>query len=80
MPNFQKQEFVYCIRLSKQVYQLKRILFYTMLTSQKNPEFPYWNYERLRGENKRRTECTAEFREDIYEVADQMKLLDEITT
>jgi len=59
MPNFQKQEFVYCIRLSKQVYQLKRILFYTMLTSQKNPEFPYWNYERLDLEGKTNDELNA---------------------
>ena len=44
------------------------------------PEFPYWNYERLDLEGKTNDECAAEFREDIYELADQMKLTDEIIT
>ena len=46
----------------------------------KDPEFPYWNYERLDLEGKTNDECTAEFREDIYDLANQMKLPDEITT
>ena len=52
-----------------------------MFTSQKIiPEFPYRNYERLDLEGKTNDECAAEFREDIYELADQMKLTDEIIT
>ena len=55
---------------------IKNSLLYDAHES-KNPEFPYWNYERVDLEGKTNDECTAEFREDIYEVADQMKLLDD---
>ena len=44
------------------------------------PEFHYWNYERLDLEGKTNDECAADSREDIYELADQMKLTDEIIT
>ena len=51
----------------------------------KNPEFPYWNCERFHLDEKTEEECTAEFRfypngEDIYELVDQVRLADEITT
>ena len=47
-----------------------------------NPEFPYWNYERF-DLDKKTNECKAEFRfyrEDIYKLAEQLQLPDEITT
>ena len=48
-----------------------------------NPEFRNWNYERFDLDERTNDECMAEFRfykEDIHELADQMQLLDEITT
>ena len=48
-----------------------------------NPEFPYWNYDRLDLDEKSNDECKAEFRfyrEDIYKLAEQLQLPDDITT
>ena len=48
-----------------------------------NPEFRNWNYERFDLNKETNDECMAEFRfykEDIHELADQMQLLDGITT
>ena len=48
-----------------------------------NPDFPYWNYERFDLDEKRNDECKAEFRfdrKDIYKLAEQLQLPDEITT
>ena len=49
----------------------------------KNPEFPYWNYERFDLDEKTNDEWKAEFRfyrEDIYKLAELLQLPDEITT
>ena len=48
-----------------------------------NPDFPYWNYERFDLDEKTNDECKAEFRfdrKDIYKLAEQLQLPDEITT
>ena len=47
-----------------------------------NPEFPYWNYNSFDLDKKSNDECNAEFcfcREDIYKLAEQLQLSDEIT-
>ena len=58
------------------------VLLYDLHKS-KNPEFPYWNYERFDLDEKTNDECKAGFRfnrEDIYRLAEQLQLPDEITT
>ena len=48
-----------------------------------NPDFPYWNYERFDLDEKTNDECKTEFRfdrKDIYKLAEQLQLPDEITT
>lgn len=49
----------------------------------KNPEFPYWNYERFDLDEMTNAECKAEFlfyRNDIYKLADVLQLPEEIVT
>ena len=59
------------------------VLLYDLHKS-KNPEFLYWNYERFDLDQKTNdNNCKAEFRfyrEDIYKLAEQLQLPDEITT
>jgi len=46
----------------------------------KNPDFPYWNYERFELDKLTNAECNAEFRfykNDIYKLADALLLPDE---
>ena len=67
---------------NKVIYEKEFALLYDAHKST-NPEFPYWRYERLDLDGKTNDESTAElsfYREDTYELADQMKLPDEITT
>ena len=45
----------------------------------KNPDFPYWNYERFELDELTNAECNAEFRfykHDIYKLADALQLPD----
>ena len=49
----------------------------------KNPDFPYWNYERFELDELTNAECNAEFRfykHDIYKLADALQLPDEFVT
>ena len=49
----------------------------------KNPDFPYWNYERFELDELTNAECNAEFRfykNDIYKLADALQLPDEFVT
>ncbi|XP_074611816.1 uncharacterized protein LOC141866231 [Acropora palmata] len=49
----------------------------------KNPDFPYWNYERFELDGLTNAECNAEFRfykHDIYKLADALQLPDEFVT
>ena len=49
----------------------------------KNPDFPYWNYERFELDELTNAECNAEFRfykNDIYKLADALQLSDEFVT
>ena len=73
---------MYCIRLSKQVYQRTRICFLYDAHKSTNPEFSYWNFERL-DLDEETNECMADFgfyTEGIYELAEQMQQPDEIIT
>ena len=70
-----------CIRYSKQVYQqtTEFALLYDVHKST-NSEFPSWNFEKFYLDEKKNTECMAEFRfygGGIYELAEPMQLLDE---
>ena len=49
----------------------------------KNPDFPYWNYERFELDELTNAECNGELRfykNDIYKLADALQLPDEFVT
>ena len=83
MPNFRETRA--CIAYAYRNNFLKEqefVLLYDAHKS-KNPEFPYWNYERFDLDEKTNDECKVEFRfyrDDIYKLAEQLQLPDEITT
>ena len=83
MPNFRETRacIAYAYRNSF-INEREFVLLYDLHKS-KNPEFPYWNYARFDLDEKTNDECKAEFRfyrEDIYKLAEQLQLPDEITT
>ena len=83
MPNFRetRARIAYAYRNSF-INKWELVLLYE-LHKLKNPEFPYWNCERFDLDEKTNDECKAEFhfyREDIYKLAEQLQLPDEITT
>ena len=83
MPNFRETRacIAYAYRKSF-INERESVLLYDLHKS-KNPEFPYWNYERFDLDEKTNDECKAEFRfyrDDIYKLAEQLQLPDEITT
>ena len=58
------------------------VLLYDAYKS-RNPDFPYWNYDRFDLDEVSDAECRAEFRfyrSDIYTLADALRLPDEIVT
>ena len=58
------------------------ILLYDINTS-KNPDFPYWTYEKFQLDNLTDDECKAEFRflkNDIFELAEVLHIPEEVTT
>ena len=64
------------------INQREYVLLYVLHKS-KNPEFPHWNNERFDFDQKTSDECKAVFRfyrEDIYKLAEQLQLTNEITT
>ena len=78
----EKRELLSHTRLWKQLYKRTRICTLDCHKST-NPEFPYWNYDRFDLDEKSNDECKAElrfYREDIYKLAEQLQLPDEITT
>ena len=83
MPNFRETKacIAYAYRNSF-INEREFVLLYDLHKS-KNPEYPYWNYERFDLDEKTNDECKAEFRfyrNDIYKLAEQLQLPDEITT
>ena len=77
MPNFRETRA--CIAYAYRNNFLKEqefVLLYDAHKS-KNPEFPYWNYERFDLDEKTNDECKVEFRfyrDDIYKLAEQLQL------
>ena len=53
------------------------------MNTSKNPDFPYWSYERFDLDSLTDDECKAEFRflkNDIYELLEVLRLPEEIST
>ena len=73
---------LYCTCLSKQVIHEQDFALLYDAHKSRNPKFPYWDYETFHLDEKTEDECMVEFRfyrEDIYELVEQMQLPDEIT-
>ena len=65
-----------------EIYRREFVLLYDANRS-KNPDFPYWNYERFEIDELTNAECNAEFcfyKHDIYKLADALQLPDEFVT
>ena len=83
--NFKKQMCVlHCVscQLLNTWHDREFVLLYDANRS-KNPDFPYWNYERFELDELTNAECNAEFRfykHDIYKLADALQLPDEFVT
>lgn len=82
MPGFRKtRELILLNYIEGILSDEEFVLLYDVNTS-KNPDFPYWNYDRFDLENLTNEECKAEFRfhkNDIYSLADILRLPEEIT-
>ena len=83
MPNFRETRACIAYAYGKRFTNDREfVLLYDAFKS-KNPEFPYWNYERFDLDEKTNDECMAEFcfyRQEIYKLAEQLQLPDEIIT
>ena len=83
MPNFRETRACIAYAYRNRFIKEREFVLLHDLHKSKNPEFPYWNYERFDLDEKTNDECKAEFRfywEDNYKLAEQLQLLDEITT
>ena len=82
MPNFRENRaLILQSYLSGILSDEEFVLLYDVNTS-KNPDFPYWNYERFDLDKLSDEESKAEFRfykSDIFELADILRLPDQIT-
>ena len=82
MPNFRENRaLILQSYLSGILSDEEFVLLYDVNTS-KNPDFPYWNYERFDLDKLSDQESEAEFRfykTDIFELADMLRLPDQIT-
>ena len=83
MPSFRNvREFVLLAHSSGYINGEEFVLLWDAYKS-RNPEFSYWNYERFDLDEVPDAECKAEFRffrNDIYALADALRLTDEIVT
>ena len=83
MPSFRNvREFVLLAHSSGYINGEEFVLLWDAYKS-RNPEFPYWNYERFDLDEVSEAECKAEFRffrSDIYALADALRSPDEIVT
>ena len=82
MPNFRENRaLIWQSYLSGILSDEEFVLLYHVNTS-KNPDFPYWNYERFDLDKLSDEESKVEFRfykSDIFELADILRLPDQIT-
>ena len=83
MPNFRETRACIAYAYGSNFINEQEFVFLYDCHKSTNPEFPNWNYDRFDLDEKSNDECKAEFRfyrEDIYKLAEQLQLPDEITT
>lgn len=78
-----REETAYYIYLQKRIYQQQRVLLLYDADTSKKADFPCWNYEQFDLVKLPNDECKALlhfFRNDIYQLVDQVQLPEEIVT
>jgi len=83
MPNFREMKLCILHAYRRRFINNREfVLLYNAHTT-KNPDFPYWNYDRSELDLLTDDECKAQFRfyrDDIYKLADELQLPDQFVT
>ena len=83
MPNFRENRECIAYAHRKGFINDRQFLVLFDANTSKNPDFPYWKYDRFDLDELGNDQCKAEFRfykNDIFKLAEYLQLPDEIVT